>query len=154
MNDQLWWDDIQPGDRFATGHHVVMRDDVIDFATRYDPQPYHIDDAAAAANPIFGRLSACGLHSFAMATRLIYDAFVANGIKPVAGGGIDALRFERPVYPGDTLSGSVVVEGVRPLKSRTDRGLVQMRMHIRNQQGETVLHYSSALFLPRRDGAA
>lgn len=151
MADRLWWEDLWVGRTFDLGEYKVTKDEVIEFATRYDPQPYHTDEEAAASNPIFGRLSASGVHTYAMTSRITFDGFARHGIVPMAGAGSDGLLFEKPVYPGDTLSALIEVVESRPLKSRGDRGLTRMRTVVRNQHGESVLSYTATLFFARRE---
>lgn len=149
MTVRLWWEDLSVGRRFALGEYAVTRDEVIEFAERYDPQPYHVDEVAAAANPVFGRLSASGVHTYAMTSRMTFDGFAQHGIVAIAGAGSDALLFERPVYPGDVLSAVIEVIESRELKSRSDRGLTRMRTVVQNQHGEAVLSYQSTLFFEK-----
>lgn len=150
---RTWFEDLTVGRRFGFGTCQVTRDEVIDFARRYDPQPYHLNDEAAAANPIFGRLSASGLHTMAMANRLVHDGYAREGIRPVAGGGVDALRLLRPVFPGDTLRVELTVVEARPLKSRPGLGVVDMSTTVINQAGEPVMTQSGAFFIDRRPDA-
>jgi acyl dehydratase len=149
MAARLWWEDLEVGRCFELGQYAVTREEVIEFAARYDPQPYHIDEAAAAANPVFGRLSASGVHTYAMTARLTFDGFARHGIVPIAGAGSDGLKFERPVYPGDLLSASIQIIESRELKSRPDRGLTRMRTEVENQHSEIVLSYESTLFFAK-----
>ena len=129
---------MKQGDRFPLGHYEVLREDVIEFASRFDPQPYHLDDAAAAANPVFGRLSASGWHT-AVILNLLMDRFwKATKVRGMAGGGIDGMRWLHPVYPGDTLTGEVEVVMIRPSASRPERGVMTMRAVLRNQDGVQV----------------
>lgn len=146
----LWLEDLSVGDEFLFGDYVVTKEEVIEFATRYDPQPYHVDEAAAAANPIFGRLCASGMHTMAMAHLLQMRGFEEVGIRPLAGAGMDAMRMHRPVFPGDTLKLKLCITETRPLKSHADRGLIGYDVSVMNQQGETVMSNRAALFLARR----
>ena len=152
MADRQWWEDMRAGRTFAFGEYKVERQEVIDFAMRYDPQPYHIDEAAARANPIFGRLSASGVHTFAMASRMIFDGFERHGIVVIGGGGLDELRFTHPVYPGDRLRIDGEVVEARALSSRPDRGLVRIRNTGFNQDGTQFMSYVGTLFMERRTG--
>lgn len=150
MTHGLWWEDLTSGWSLHLGSCAVDRDEVIAFATRYDPQPFHVDEAAAAANPLFGRLCASGVHSFALTSRLMFDGFQRAGLLPLGGAGLDELRFLKPVFPGDTLTARVEVIAARMLASYPDRGVVTMRTEASNQHGEAVLRFSGAVFFPRR----
>src|SRR4051812_20651377 len=100
----LWFDDMAIGRIDRYGSKLVERDEVLDFARKFDPQPFHLDDAAAAANPVFGRLAASGWHTAAMAMRMTADHWADVGGRSILGGaGIEDLAWLKPVYPGDTL---------------------------------------------------
>lgn len=153
MTGQLWWEDFTVGKSFEMGTCTVDRAEVIAFAQRFDPQPFHLDDEAAARNPIFGRLSASGVHTFALASRLMHDGCIEHGIVQVAGGGVDELRFVKPVFPGDTLRLRAEVVDRRELKSRKDIAVVKMRSIVRNQHDDVVMDYIGNLFYERRPTA-
>ncbi len=146
----LWLEDLTPGQIFRFGDYPVTKEEVIEFASRYDPQPYHLDEAAAAANPVFGRLCASGMHTMAMAQLLQMRGFSSIGLHPLAGAGMDELRLHRPVFPGDTLRIEVEILETRELRSRTDRGLLSYLTRVINQNGKTVMTYRSSLFMGRR----
>lgn len=150
MSDRLWLEDMMLGRRFEFGTCTVDRDEVVAFATRYDPQPYHIDEEAARNNPIFGRLSASGVHTFAMASRMIFEGFADHHIVAIGGGGLDELRLSFPVYPGDILRLDSEVVEARVLASRPDRGLVRMRNRAVNQDGKDVITFIGTLFIECR----
>ena len=143
----FYLDDLQVGQRFRSGSHTVDETEIKAFATRYDPQPFHLDEAAAEAS-LFRGLAASGWHTAAMTMRLLVD----GGI-PVAGGLIGAsgeLAWPRPTRPGDVLTVETEVLAVRPSKSRPDRGIATMRSETRNQAGETVQVFTANLVVPRR----
>lgn len=120
------------------------------FAAQYDPQPFHLDEAAARES-IFGRLVASGWHTMALTMRLL----VQGGLQPawgLIGMGADELRWPRPVEPGDTLQAEWEVIETRPSSSRPDRGIVRLRVTTRNQRGEVVLTLVTTVLVPRRDG--
>ena len=146
----LWFEDMPVGriDRF--GAKLVDRDEVLDFAGKYDPQPFHLDDAAAAANPLFGRLSASGWHTAAMQMRMTVDYWAGRGRAILGGLGLDELRWLKPVYPGDTLRCEVEVIEARPSGSRPDVGIVKSRALVLNQHDEPVMQQVSAIIIRRR----
>lgn len=153
---KLWLEDMRVGQTFRFGDYSVDRDEVIDFASRYDPQPFHVDDAAAERS-IFGRLCASGVHTMAMAHRLQMGGFDEVGLQVLAGVGMDQFRLHVPVFPGDTLHMELEITEARPLRSKRDRGLLQYTTRVMNQKDEVVLTYLSTLIMacrPAEDGAA
>lgn len=142
--DPLSFNHLRAGDQFRLGTHQVTREAVIDFASRYDPQPFHLDDEAAAANPIFGRLSASGWHT-AMIGHLLWNGFAkSHGLNGIAGLGVDRIRWQSPVFPDDVLNGTVEVVQARRSDSRSDRGIATFLTTLRNQHGEQVLEMTTA----------
>jgi acyl dehydratase len=147
----MWFEDLPVGriDRF--GSKRVERDEVLDFARAFDPQPFHLDDDAAAANPLFGRLAASGWHTAAMAMRMIADHWDDSGGRAMLGGaGVDELRWLKPVYPGDTIRCQMEVIEARPSESKPDRGIVRARLTVFNQDDAPVMSHISAIMIRRR----
>jgi acyl dehydratase len=108
-----YWEDIEIGARSSFGRYEVTREEVIDFASKYDPQPFHLSDEAAAQT-YFGRLSASGWHTCAMMMRMLVDHMKTQDQAGLGSPGIDELRWLKPVYPGDTLRAeSVVIDSYR-----------------------------------------
>lgn len=134
-----YFEDYEEGRIERFGAYEVTREEVIEFASKYDPQPFHLDDAAAAANPIFGRLSASGWHSCAMAMRMLTDHWTEDGYFSEGGTGVDELRWTKPVYPGDVLSIEAEVLTKSAPKSRPQIGFVNFRLTVLNQHAETVM---------------
>ena len=100
-----YFEEYEEGRIERFGAYRVTREDVIEFASKFDPQPFHLDDAAAAASPIFGRLAASGWHTCAIVMRMLTDEWTdAEGYFSLGGTGVDELRWTRPVYPGDTIT--------------------------------------------------
>lgn len=144
----LYLDDLAPGQVFSTGGCTFTEAEIIDFAWRYDPQPFHIDVGAAEKSP-YGGLIASGFQSLAICFRL----FIQSGIfveSSLGGPGIDELRWHIPVRPGDTLRSEVEVLEVRPSKSKPDRGIARLRYQARNQRDERVLSFIVIHLLRRR----
>jgi acyl dehydratase len=131
-------DTIKPGDRFDLGSYTMRRDEMTDFAGRYDPQPYHLDDAAAQAHPFFERLSASGWHTTMVLHRLWFRFAEARSLKTLAGVEVENIRWLRPVYPDDVLSGEIEFLKIRPSESKPDRSLGTIRTTLVNQKGEQV----------------
>lgn len=131
-----------------SGRMRVEKDDIIAFAKKYDPQPFHLDEAAAR-NSIFGRLVASGWHTAAMTMSLV----ARSEYRPAGGTiglGFDGLRWPIPVYPGDELRIESEVIEMRPSQSRPDRGLMKIRTRTLNQNGEVVQELIANAMVPRR----
>jgi len=142
-----YFEDIPAGERRTLGSHEMTKEAIIEFAERFDPQPFHVDEAAAAHSK-FGGLIASGLHTMAVCQRLVTDGFYSE-IANVAGLGIDETRFHEPVRPGDRLTTHIEISETRPLEHRDDRGLVVVDQRLDDGGGTTVLT-SSALTLVER----
>ena len=148
---RLHWEDFQVGEVREFGHHVVTRDAVLEFAARFDPQPFHLDDDAAAKS-LFGRLAASGWHTCAIAMRLLCDGYLLDSAS-LGSPGIEKLAWPHPVFPGDTLRLRATVLATRPLSSRPNVGLVHSRSQVLNQNDQTVLTMDGAAFFARRTPA-
>ena len=145
--DTLYLDDLAVGQRFVSGTHTMDAAEIKEFAARYDPQPFHMDDAAAR-DTLFGGLVASGWHTAATMMRLIVD-----GGLPIAGGIIGTggeLLWTAPVRPGDTLRVECEVLEITPSRSKPDRGTVRVRCITLNQHGEMVQSFTPKLVVPRR----
>lgn len=136
------------GDEWLYGHYDVTREEVLDFASRYDPQPFHLSDEAAAASP-FGRLAASGWHTCAMAMAVIARHLVERG-QDGLGSGIDGLRWLKPVYPGDRLTVRGQVIEARASRSRPGTMIVRTEVRVTNQADDEVMRYVSTVLYSRR----
>jgi acyl dehydratase len=134
---RLWWEDFPAGSVHPYGPLSVTREAVLDFARQWDPQPFHLDDAAAEKS-LFGKLAASGWHTCAMTMRMLCDAYLLESAS-LGSPGLEGLKWLRPVYPGDTLSGSLTVLAARPMNSRPGVGLIHSQWETVNQHGEPVL---------------
>jgi len=134
---QRCFDDFHVGETFEFGARVVTEAEIIDFARRYDPQPFHLDPAAAAATH-FGGLVASGWMSCALLMRLLCDHFIPREAS-MGSPGVDEVRWLEPVRPGDTLRVQLEVVEMRPSVSKPDRGVMRCRHRLINQHGEVVL---------------
>lgn len=148
MAQRVFFNDLRLGTRWISQPVPISQAEIIDFATRFDPQPYHVDPAAAALGP-FGGLIASGWHLAALTMRQIVEA-EPFGASPVLGLGVDELRWLRPVRPGDVLRMSGEIVELRPSKSKPDRGTVRSRIEITNQADEIVMSYLTSTQLPVR----
>lgn len=145
----LYFEDIQPGTKSAFGRYEVSREEVIEFATKYDPQPFHLDDDAAAQT-YFGKLSASGWHTGSMAMRMLVDNMDTNKQASLGSPGIDELRWLRPVYPGDVLRCETEIVDKTPSRSRPEMGSFRSNLTVFNQNDEAVMTMKSIGLIRRR----
>jgi acyl dehydratase len=136
-NIRWYWEDFPVGNVREFGAMPVTREAIIAFASEFDPQPFHLDDAAAEAS-LFGKLSASGWHTCAMTMRMTCDNYLLES-SSLGSPGIDSLRWTKPVYPGDTLSVRLTVLETRPMASRPKVGLLLSKWEVLNQDREVVL---------------
>ncbi len=147
----LFLEDIRVGLRFHSAEHALDEAQIIDFAHRFDPQPFHLDDESAQRT-VFGGLAASGWHTASITMRLL----VGEGA-PIAGGIVGAgaeVQWPQPTRPGDVLRVESEVLEVTPSRSRPDRGIVRLRSQTLNQRGEVVQVLTSSLVVPRRNRIA
>lgn len=134
----LHYEDIEVGRVERFGNKLVDRDEVMDFASKFDPQPFHLDDEAAAKT-YFGRLSASGWHTASMAMRMMVDHMTERKQAGLGSPGIDELRWLKPVYPGDILRCETEVLEKRRSASRPDMGIFKSKLTVFNQDDEPVM---------------
>ncbi len=132
-----WFHDYVQGEVFEFGDYQVTAHEIIAFASRYDPQPFHVD-AAAAAQSHFGSLVASGWMTGGVLMRMLCDHFIPE-VSAMGSPGVDQLRWLRPVRPGDQLHARVTVLETRQSRSKPDRGTVLLRQEAINQHGEVVM---------------
>lgn len=147
MTDR-YFDDFEIGERFESRGATFTETGIMDFAQRYDPQPFHID-AEAAGQGIYGGVIASGFHTLAQAFRSFYDEGIIAACS-LGSPGFEELRWLAPVRPGDTLHAEVEVLDKRASTSKPDRGFLKLRFAAVNQRGETVLTFLPTLMLARR----
>ncbi|HEV1999484.1 MAG TPA: MaoC family dehydratase [Xanthobacteraceae bacterium] len=121
---------------------MITREEIIAFASEFDPQPMHLDEEAAKKT-MLGGLSASGWHVCALMMRMIADALVLNS-SSMGAPGVDEVKWLKPVRPGDALSVRLTVLDKRESKSRPGVGLIRQRCEMVNQRGELVLESSYA----------
>ncbi|WP_062012672.1 MaoC family dehydratase [Aureimonas sp. AU4] len=148
----LLFEDFTPGRIFPLGPYEVRREEVLDFARAFDPQPFHLDDAAADTS-LLGGLAASGWHTCAMMMRMMCDSFV-NRSSSQGSPGVESVRWLRPVRPGDTLSGEALVLEARLSRSRAGLGLCRLHNTLHDGSGERVLVSEYAMMLLTRSEAA
>jgi acyl dehydratase len=157
-----FFDDFSVGERHDLGRHTFSAAEIKAFATRFDPQPFHLDEAAAARSH-FGALCASGWHTAAVWMRLMVehqrreDAARRERGEPVAelgpSPGFRELKWLKPVYVGDTISYVTEIVETRPSNSRPGWGLITLRNTGMNQRGEPVISFVSVAFVERREAA-
>lgn len=153
MSAVQYFEDIEVGRTASFGHYEVTREEVMAFAAKYDPQPFHLDDAAAAQTH-FGRLSASGWHTCAMTMSMLVENLKENRQAGLGSPGVDELRWKKPVYPGDTLRVETTVLEKRRSKSRPEMGIFKSKLRVFNQNDEPVLEMVSNGLVQVRDPAA
>ncbi len=148
----MYLEEFAVGARYEAGPVAVEQDEVIAFARRYDPQPFHTDPVAAR-DTLFGGLAASGWMTASLTMKMIIE----SGHIPTGGmiaRQVETIEWPRPVRPGDTLRAISEVLEVIPSKSKPDRGMVRMRTETRNQNDEVVQTLTGLLVVPRRAAAA
>src|SRR3954449_10001234 len=148
---ERYFADYVPGATSEHGPIRVQEAEVVEFARRFDPQPFHVDADAAAAGP-FGGLIASGWHTCALMMRLFAQEFLSPA-SSLASPGVDELRWILPVRPGDELVLRTTVEEARSSRSKPDRGLVRTRIELINQADEVVLRMVAMNLIRRRPHA-
>jgi acyl dehydratase len=146
------FEDYRPGLVVEAGSLAVDEAEIVDFARRYDPQPFHVDPVQAAAGP-FGGLVASGWHSAALMMRLLVE-HVLPPVASLGSPGIDELRWLQPVRPGDHLTLRVTVLDAQRSRSKPDRGLLRLLLEVFNQRQSLVMTVKALTLLRCRQGEA
>jgi acyl dehydratase len=147
----LYLEDVAIGQRFVSDTYEVTESAIISFAREFDPQPFHLDPAAANET-VFGGLAASGWHTAAIAMRLMMTGpmqFVGGAV----GLGVDELRWPVAVRPGDTVRLNTEIVEARASRSKPGYGIIRLRNIMRNGEGEVVLSYSANALVRRRPAA-
>ena len=137
-----YFEDLEVGSKASFGRYEVTREEVIEFATKYDPQAFHLDDAAAAKTH-FGRLSASGWHTCAMVMRMLVDNMGARKQAGLGSPGQDELRWLKPVYPGDVLRIETELIDKTRSRSRPEMGSMRSIIQVFNQDDVMVMSMKS-----------
>jgi len=148
----IYFEDINVGDTAEMGSYEVTREEVIAFARKYDPQPFHLSDEAAAATH-FGRLAASGWHTAAMTMAVIVGHVTRTEQAGLGSPGVDVLRWLKPVYPGDTISVATRVIEVTPSRSKPEIGAVRSEIVVTNQDDDNVMTFTSIVLMRRRSSS-
>ncbi len=145
----IYFEDLEVGAETYFGSCEVTREEVIEFARRYDPQPFHLSDEAAARTH-FGRIAASGWHTCAMTMGVIARFVVKSEQAGLGSPGVDELRWLKPVYPGDTLNVRGRIVEKRPSRSKPAIGSFRTETTVTNQDGEKVMTFTSIVLMRRR----
>jgi acyl dehydratase len=149
----VWYfEDYVPGRTVDCGSFTVDEAEIMDFARRYDPQPFHVDRDAAAKGP-FGGIIASGWQTTSLMMRNVVEHYLSAETS-LGSAGIDELRWPRPVRPGDTLRVTATVLEARRSQSKPDRGIVRSRMELVNSDGETAMTLTAINFVLARPAEA
>jgi acyl dehydratase len=148
----IYLEDLEVGQTTQFGTYEVTREEVIAFAQKYDPQPFHLSDEAAARTH-FGRIAASGWHTCAMTMAVVARQLLEVDQAGLGSPGADELRWLKPVYPGDTLSVSGEILEVRLSRSKPEIGSFRTAMKVVNQHDQPVLTFTSIVLIRRRPGS-
>ncbi|MFC3051753.1 MaoC family dehydratase [Kordiimonas pumila] len=146
---KLFFEDLEVGREVTFGSYKVTKEEVIEFAQKYDPQYFHTDEELAKKS-VFGGLCASGWHTSAMLMRMMVDRMADEGLAGLGSPGIDNLRWLKPVFPGDTLSATAKLLEKRDSKSRPELGLVKDHTTVFNDKGEKLMEVTSNYMVAKR----
>lgn len=147
--DQRYFEDYVEGDVHEFGHIAVLESEMLSFAERFDPQPFHTDPQAAGKS-IYGGLIASGWHSASLMMRLFVDHYLTHNAS-LGSPGVDELRWLKPVRPGNSISLRVTVSKTNRSRSKPDRGIVHSYVEALNQDGEVVMTMKALNFISLRN---
>jgi acyl dehydratase len=145
------WEDFRVGDVVELGPITVSEEEIVEFASRYDPQPFHVDPAAAKESP-FGGLIASGWHTTALFMGMFVRGVLLDSAS-LGSPGVEEVRWLAPVRPGDTLTGRSTVTDKQPSSTDPRRGTIFTTNEVLNQDGTVVLRMKARGFFTRRAGA-
>ena len=148
MAERIYWEDLRVGTVRELGTTSATAEEIKEFAGRYDPQPFHLDEEAGRRS-LFGGLCASGWHTCALVMRLTVDTLLRDS-SSLGSPGLESLKWLKPVYPGDLLSLRHTITEARALRKRPETGLVRSRWELFNQKGEKVLEMDGYGFFGRR----
>ena len=149
---RLHWEDFSPGRVFEHGPRRITREEIVGFAAEFDPQPMHLDEAAARTT-LLGGLSASGWHACCILMKMCTESFVLNSAS-MGAPGVEEVRWLIPIRPGDALTLRATVVETRASSSRPDMGFVRFMFELLNQTGEQAMTLTTSLMIGRRAGGA
>ena len=147
----LHFEDFEPGATFALSSLIISRDEIISFAREFDPQPFHLDEAAGKAS-MLGGLAASGWNTCGLVMRLLATNLL-NRSTCQGSPGLNSLKWLHPVFPEDTLSAEALVLNIRELRSRPELGLVTIQIEARNQDRTPVLIWENGILFRKREAS-
>ncbi|MEN9329770.1 MAG: hypothetical protein RLZZ484_958 [Pseudomonadota bacterium] len=148
---KIYWEDLVPGSVRQLGTVTPSREEILEFAQKFDPQPFHLSEEGGKAS-LFGGLCASGWHTCSMAMGLMVRNFLLNS-SSLGSPGLENIKWLKPVHPGDTLRLEHEILESRPSKSKPDVGLTRTVWRMYNQDGDQVLHMEGASMFRRRHPA-
>ncbi len=144
------FEDFQVGRKTTVGEYVITKQEIVEFAEKWDPQPFHVDEEAAKKSGFKGLIT-CGCHLVAIAIKMLDSKETKTNV--LAGLGWDELRFPNPARPDDRLTLTVECLTKRESQSRPDRGVVRTLITVANQKGEPVLTFKDNILVAKRSGS-
>ncbi|MFC0133448.1 dehydratase [Massilia eurypsychrophila] len=152
MKQTSWYfEDFHPGQEIALGSRTVSEEEIIAFATQFDPQPFHVDHDAAAAS-IYGGVIASGWHTCSMMMRMVVDTMMGKS-SSMGSPGLDGVRWLLPVRAGDTITATYLTRQVKASATKSDRGVVWSTWTAVNQHGQPVCTIEGMGMFGRRPDA-
>ncbi len=152
MSDQCpYWEDFKVGDTFEFSGAAITKAEIIEYASEYDPQPFHLDEEAAKSS-LLGGLAASGWHSCARLMRLLYDTYLKDA-HHLGSPGINEVRWKAPVRPGDEFHVKRTVLDTRSIPGHSDRGMVRVMFDVKNQHGNDLMTMDCYALYLRRNSA-
>ncbi len=145
----MYFEDLEPGTKSSFGRYEVTRDEVVEFAEKYDPQPFHLSDEGAAKTH-FKKLAASGWHTMGMVMRMQVDNMGIIQQAGLGSPGIDEIRWLKPVYPGDVLRCETELLDKTPSRSKPEIGSFRSKTTVFNQNDEPVMSMIAIGLIRRR----
>ncbi|MCF8200028.1 MAG: MaoC family dehydratase [Sulfuritalea sp.] len=146
---KYYWEDFPVGSVREFGGKIMDAEEIMDFARKFDPQPFHLSEEGGK-NSLFGGLCASGWHTCALAMRMMCDEYLLEAAS-LGSPGLENIRWIKPVFPGDTLHVRSVVLEARPMDSKPHVGLLRTRWEMLNQRNEEVMQMEGYGMFLRRD---
>ncbi|MGE0154170.1 MAG: MaoC family dehydratase [Reyranellaceae bacterium] len=146
-----YWEDYELGAVYELGSKTMTKEEIVEFAAKYDPQPFHLDEEAAKKS-LFGGLAASGWHTCSAVMRLLVDNYICRETS-MGSPGLDEIRWLKPVLAGDTISARIRILDKKPSRSRPEMGSISNQYEVHNQKGELVMTMKGVGLFRRRPAA-
>lgn len=147
---KTFYEDFDVGDQRTFGPTTVEKSEVIEFASKYDPQPFHLDEALAK-HSVFGGLCASGWHTAAMTMGMMVRGFMAEQIASMGSPGVSDMKWLKPVFPGDILSATAKVTSRRESESRANLGFIGLTVTVYNQDQTAVMSLDTIMMILKKN---